>query len=74
MAIALGLAGGGAALAATNPFGWWSPNPDQAKYALNPNARARTPRAYAIGCQLEGRALVCRAAAHGRPRVRLGRP
>lgn len=50
VAIALGLAGGGAALAATNPFGWWSSNPGQAKYALNPLLRARTPTATVIGC------------------------
>lgn len=51
VAIALGLAGGGAAVAATNPFGWWSSNPGQARFALNPSAHARTPTAVSIRCR-----------------------
>jgi hypothetical protein len=74
VALALGLAGGGAAFAATNPFGWWSPNPDQAKYALNLNAHARAPKAYGIGCRAEGGAgFVCWPASVdslGRPHAR----
>lgn len=71
--IALGLAGGGAAVAATNPFGWWSSNPDSAKFELNPAAHARTPGAYAIGCRAVAGGLVCAPArldSLGRPHAR----
>lgn len=51
VAIALALAGGGGAFAATNPFGWWSSNPNEARFAINPSARVRTPSATTIGCR-----------------------
>lgn len=51
IAVAVALVGGGAAVAATSPFGWWSANPDTAKYAVNPTAHVRTPDASAIRCR-----------------------
>lgn len=48
--VAAALVGGGTALAATNPFGWWSANPGAAKYAVNPTAHVHTPAAAAIRC------------------------
>lgn len=73
VALALGLAGGGAAFAATNPFGWWSSNPNVAKYALNPSVHVRTPTAFAINCRSGGAPrLVCQPAAVdslGRPQA-----
>ena len=67
VAIALGLAGGGGAFAATNPFGWWSANPDQARYQLNPAAHARTPSAPTIGC----RSGICVPNGHGQRYTRI---
>jgi hypothetical protein len=73
VAIALGLAGGGAAVAATNPFGWWSSNPGEAKFALNPSAHVRTPSAWTIGCLAAGAGFVCTPAkldSLGKPHAR----
>lgn len=74
VAIALSLAGGGAAFAATNPFGWWSSNLDQAKFAINPSAHAQAPKAFSIGCRGAGDGRsVCQPArldSLGRPHAR----
>jgi hypothetical protein len=45
------LLGGGAAFAATDPLGWWSANPGEAKYGANPALRVRTPTIQEVGCQ-----------------------
>ena len=45
------LAGGGAALAATDPLGWWSPNPGEALYGVNPAGDVQTPTLPQIGCR-----------------------
>lgn len=47
------LLGGGAAFAATNPLGWWSSNPSEAKYGANPALHVRTPTIQQIGCQTQ---------------------
>jgi hypothetical protein len=51
--------GVGGALAATNQFGWWSPNSDTARYAVDPAVHVRTPRAAEITCHLSRGALTC---------------
>jgi hypothetical protein len=43
--------GAGGAVAATDPFGWRSKNPDTAKFAVNPALRVRTPSAQQITCR-----------------------
>jgi len=43
--------GAGGALAATDPLGWWSPNPGEAKYGANPAVHVRTPSAERIRCR-----------------------
>ncbi len=48
--VALLLAGGGAAIATTNPFGWWSPNPNTARYEIDPGRRVATPTVTTIAC------------------------
>ena len=40
----------GGALAATDPFGWWSANRDEARYGSNPEVRVATPKAQQIRC------------------------
>jgi hypothetical protein len=42
--------GTGGALAGTDPFGWWSANPDTARYGVNPALHVRTPTAQVIAC------------------------
>ena len=42
--------GAGGALAATNPLGWWSSNPGEARYGTNPALHVRTPSAQQIRC------------------------
>jgi hypothetical protein len=42
--------GVGGALAATDPLGWWSSNPSEAHYRVNPHARVPTPVAQQIRC------------------------
>lgn len=51
--------GGGAALAATNPFGWWSSNPSAARYAVDTHLRVRTPTEQQVSCRAAGSGLVC---------------
>ncbi len=46
--------GVGGALAATDPMGWWSSNPSEAHYRVNPNLRVRTPTAQQIRCRTSG--------------------
>jgi hypothetical protein len=45
------LLGGGAAFAASDPLGWWSANPGEAKYGANPTFHVRTPTIPQIGCE-----------------------
>lgn len=42
--------GAGGALAATDPLGWWSSNPSEARYGANPALHVRTPSAEHIRC------------------------
>jgi hypothetical protein len=42
---------GGAAFAATDPLGWWSANPGEARYGANPAIRVRTPTIQQINCR-----------------------
>ena len=51
--------GGGAAFAATNPFGWWSSNPSAAKYAVDTHLRVRTPTEQQVRCHAAGSGFVC---------------
>jgi hypothetical protein len=46
--------GVGGALAATDPLGWWSSNPNEARYRVNPNVRVPTPTAQQIRCRAGG--------------------
>jgi hypothetical protein len=70
--VAVALVGGGAAVAATNPFGWWSANPDTAKYAVNPSAHVGTPSASAIRCRTRSTAApVCSPSGAGRLYTRI---
>ncbi|MGP0048270.1 MAG: hypothetical protein ACLPZR_05385, partial [Solirubrobacteraceae bacterium] len=50
---------GGAALAATDPLGWWSANPTYARYGSNPAVRVHTPTARLIACARSGEVLRC---------------
>ena len=43
LVLAAVLLGGGAAFAATDPLGWWSASPGEAKYGANPALHVRTP-------------------------------
>jgi hypothetical protein len=43
--------GVGGAVAATDPFGWRSNNPDRAQYGVNPVLHVRTPSAQEIRCR-----------------------
>ena len=45
------LIGGGAAFAATDPLGWWSANPGEARYGTNPALHVRTPTIQQISCR-----------------------
>jgi hypothetical protein len=49
----LGLGVGGA-FAATDPMGWWSSNPSEVHYRVNPDARVPTPVAAQIRCAAGG--------------------
>ena len=48
--LAILVLGVGGALAATDPLGWWSSNPTEAHYRVNPNSRVATPAAQQIRC------------------------
>jgi hypothetical protein len=50
LVLAVLVLGVGGALAATDPMGWWSGNPSEAHYRVNPNARVPTPAAQQIRC------------------------
>jgi hypothetical protein len=64
--LAVVLLGGGAAIAATNPFGWWSANPDTARFAVDPGLHVRTPRAMHIACpSASGTRVLCRPTGSG---------
>jgi hypothetical protein len=70
--VAVALVGGGAAVAATNPFGWWSANPDTAKYAVNPTTHVPTPSAAAIRCRTTANsAPACSSAGSGQLYTRI---
>ncbi len=51
LVLAAMLLGAGAAAATTDPFGWWSPNPDTARYGIDPARRVRTPKPQEISCR-----------------------
>src|SRR6202035_5843118 len=51
--------GGGAALAATNPFGWWSGNPSAARYGVDTHVHVRTPTQQQVSCHAAGSGFVC---------------
>jgi hypothetical protein len=60
VAVAAMLVGGGAAIAATNPFGWWSANPETARFAVDPAVRVPTPLAVQIACPSpSGTGFIC---------------
>lgn len=48
-AMAIGVSG---AVAATDPFGWWSANANEAKFAVNTAIHVHTPSAQLIRCRL----------------------
>jgi hypothetical protein len=50
LVLAVLVLGVGGALAATDPMGWWSSNPSEAHYRVNPDARVPTPVAQQIRC------------------------
>lgn len=56
--------GVGGALAATDPMGWWSSNPTEARYHLNANMRVRTPTAQQIRCESSGAGMFHCTSAH----------
>ena len=57
---------GGAAFAATDPLGWWSANPGEARYGANPALHVRTPTIQQISCQAQpGGHFRCTAAQSG---------
>ena len=51
--LAMLLIGGGAAVAATDPLGWWSANTGEARYGANPALHVRTPTIQQISCQAQ---------------------
>jgi hypothetical protein len=51
LVLAAMLLGAGASVGATDPFGWWSANPDTAMYGVTPATHVRTPSAQEIGCR-----------------------
>ena len=52
--------GAGAAVAATDPFGWRSSNPSSAQYRVNPALHVRTPKAQEITCRPAAAGFRCR--------------
>lgn len=52
--LAVLLIGAGGALAATDPMGWWSSNPSEAHYGIDPSVRVRTPTAQQVRCRADG--------------------
>jgi hypothetical protein len=54
LVLAVLVLGVGGALAATDPMGWWSSNPSEAHYRVNPDTRAPTPVAQQIRCTSAG--------------------
>ena len=58
---------GGAAFAATNPLGWWSTNPTEARYGSNPAVHVRTPTQQQIACGRSGGVLRCSPASYELP-------
>jgi hypothetical protein len=54
LVLAMFVLGVGGALAATDPLGWWSSNPNEAHYRVNPEARVPTPVAKQIRCTAGG--------------------
>jgi hypothetical protein len=64
--------GVGGALAASDPFGWWSANPDTAQYRINPALHVRTPTAQVIACRpSSSRDFRCVAGGSGRRYMRI---
>lgn len=60
LVLAILVLGVGGALAATDPMGWWSSNPSEAHYRVNPNSRVATPAAQQIRCTAgDGERLRC---------------
>ena len=60
--------GAGTAVAATNPFGWWSRNPQTARYQTDLNRRVTPPTAKAVNCRpLTGGLFRCGSQLSGRP-------
>lgn len=54
LVLAVMVLGSGGALAATDPMGWWSANPTDAKYGANPAQHVPTPAAQEIRCRPAG--------------------
>ena len=54
LVLAVLVLGVGGALAATDPMGWWSSNPSETHYRVNPDARVPTPVAQQIRCTAGG--------------------
>ena len=71
LVLAAMLLGGGAAFAATDPLGWWSASPGEAKYGANPALHVRTPTIQQIGCRAQGSGKFRCAAWHSGQRYRL---
>lgn len=66
LVLAAMLLGAGAAVATTDPFGWWSSNPETARYRLDPARRVRTPNAQEISCRRQsGGGFRCAAGGSG---------
>jgi hypothetical protein len=67
VALAMLVVGGGAAFASTDPLGWWSANPSEAKYGANPNRTVPTPRLRVVKCHaLSSPRFSCSAGGSGR--------
>ena len=69
--------GGGAAFAATNPFGWWSSNPSAARYAVDTHVHVRTPTEQQVSCHAGRSGFTCSPAGPGQQYrfvVRVQRP
>ena len=73
VALAVIAFGGGAAFAATDPPGWWSSNPTEARYGSNPAVHASAPTAQVIGCARSGAALHCASGSAGQTYTRIDR-